>query len=187
MRYCDGIGHIYCIRCLANGKLYIGQTVKSLNRRFNQHIAEAKRGGRTKLHRAIRKYGEENFTVEEVMWVEAPTKQALKAKLDFLEIHFIQKFDTRRNGYNTGEGGEGHSQDAHPLYGKHRSREVREKISRSLKGRPLSPEHRRHISQTEKGKFVSEETRRKISEARKRQAPPHVGKRADKLFRRKIV
>lgn len=40
MRYCDGIGHIYCICCLANGKLYIGQTVKSIEKRFKEHKGE---------------------------------------------------------------------------------------------------------------------------------------------------
>ena len=44
MRYCDGIGHIYCICCLANGKLYIGQTVKSIEKRFKEHKQAAKRG-----------------------------------------------------------------------------------------------------------------------------------------------
>lgn len=101
------IGHIYCVTCLPTGKLYFGQTVMSIERRFGKHISKALRNPQCKFHRAIRKYGVENFTVEEVMWVEAPTKQALKAKLDFLEIHFIQKFDTRRNGYNETDGGEG--------------------------------------------------------------------------------
>lgn len=44
------------------------------------------------------RYGEENFLVEEVLTVSSPTKEKLKAKLDFLEQHFIQKFDTFRNG-----------------------------------------------------------------------------------------
>lgn len=101
------IGHIYCVTCLPTGKLYFGQTVMSIERRFGKHISKALRNPQCKFHRAIRKYGVENFTVEEVMWVEAPTKQALKAKLDFLEIHFIQKFDTRHNGYNETDGGEG--------------------------------------------------------------------------------
>lgn len=100
-------GRIYCVTCLPTGKLYFGQTVKSIYSRFNLHLICARKGSHYKFHRAIRKYGVENFTVEEVMWVEAPTKQALKAKLDFLEIHFIQKFDTRRNGYNSTDGGEG--------------------------------------------------------------------------------
>lgn len=100
-------GYLYCVTCLPTGKLYFGQTTVNVKRRWHQHIRFAVQSRDDyKLHAAIRKYGVENFTVEEVMWVEAPTKQALKAKLDFLEIHFIQKFDTRRNGYNMTDGGD---------------------------------------------------------------------------------
>ena len=145
-------GRIYCVTCLPTGKLYFGQTVKSIYSRFNLHLICARKGSHYKFHRAIRKYGVENFTVEEVMWVEAPTKQALKAKLDFLEIHFIQKFDTRRNGYNSTDGGEG-------------------KL-----GYIVSEETRNKISFSNQCKVRSKETCQKISEAqRKRTKQPHKG------------
>ena len=100
------IERIYLVTCELTGKWYFGQTIKSIQSRFNEHFRSAQRGSDHKFHRAIRKYGEENFLVEEVMFVEAPTKDALKRKLDFLEQHFIQKFDTFRNGYNSTWGGE---------------------------------------------------------------------------------
>lgn len=34
MRYCDGIGHIYCICCLANGKLYIEMSEAKRRNRY---------------------------------------------------------------------------------------------------------------------------------------------------------
>jgi group I intron endonuclease len=100
-------GHIYCIVCLATDKWYFGQTVKTVDKRFAVHLHNARKGLDYKLYRAIRKYGEENFTVEEVVAVSAPTKKELKAKLDFLERHFIQRYDTRKNGYNMTDGGDG--------------------------------------------------------------------------------
>lgn len=100
------IGRIYLVTCELTGKWYFGQTIKSIQSRFNEHFRSAQRGSDHKFHRAIRKYGEENFTVKEVLTVSAPTKDALKRKLDFLEQHFIQKFDTFRNGYNSTWGGE---------------------------------------------------------------------------------
>lgn len=101
------LGRIYCINCTIMNKWYFGQTVKTVEQRFATHLHNARNGMMFKLSRAIRKYGEDNFTVEEVMWVEAPTQKELKAKLDFLECHFIQRYDTRKNGYNMTDGGDG--------------------------------------------------------------------------------
>ena len=136
----------------------------SIERRFGKHISKALRNPQCKFHRAIRKYGVENFTVEEVMWVEANNKKKLKKKLDFLEIHFIQKFDTRRNGYNETDGGEGslgiqlsnetkrkisekNSGVNHYCFGKHLNSETKKKISSKHKGKKLSEEHRRKLSE----------------------------------------
>lgn len=76
-------GYIYCVTCLPTGKLYFGQTVMSIEKRWRHHKGSAQRGSDHKFHRAIRKYGEENFLVEEVLTVSAPTKEILKKKLDY--------------------------------------------------------------------------------------------------------
>lgn len=155
-------GRIYCVICLPNEKWYFGQTIRSVSERFAQHILSSNQGSDHKFHRAIRKYGVENFTVEEVMWVEANNKKKLKKKLDFLEIHFIQKFDTYRNGYNSTYGGEG-------ALGTIRSKETRKRLSLIHKGKKLSEEHRRKLSlalkgnQNSLGHKPSEETRKKLS------------------------
>ena len=122
------IGYIYCATCLATGKLYFGQTIRLVKERWERHIQESRSGSNYKFHRAIRKYGEENFLVEEVMFVEAPTKETLKAKLDFIEMRLIRKFDTFRNGYNMTLGGEGQ-------FGRIFSEESRRKMSESAKKR----------------------------------------------------
>ena len=122
------VGYIYCATCLTTGKLYFGQTIRLVEERWERHIQESRSGSNYKFHRAIRKYGEENFLVEELLAVSAPTKDALKAKLDFIEIRLIRKFDTFRNGYNMTLGGEGQ-------FGRIFSEESRRKMSESAKKR----------------------------------------------------
>lgn len=192
MRYCKEIGHIYCITCLVNGKMYIGQTVKSIKKRFQAHCHKTQSGKNYKLSRAIRKYGEENFLVEEVMWVEAFTKEALKRKLDYIEIRLIKKLGTRKNGYNMTDGGEGRlgykMSDEHrkkisdSRKGTHLSEETKEKLRKINLGRKLSIEARQKMSEKKKGqvgywkgKHRSEETKRKVSESLKGHIPWNKG------------
>ena len=172
-------GRIYCVICLPNEKWYFGQTIRSVNERFAQHILSAQRGSDHKFHRAIRKYGEENFLVEEVLTVSAPTKEILKKKLDYVEMRLIKRFNTKIDGYNSTDGGEGLV---------NLSEESLAKISKALKGRKFSDETLKRMSDAAKlrvgelnsnfgnhklsgknhplyGKHHSEETKRKISEA----------------------
>lgn len=122
------IGYIYCATCLTTGKLYFGQTIRLVEERWERHIQESRSGSNYKFHRAIRKYGEENFLVEEILTVSASTRESLKRKLDFIEIRLIRKFDTFRNGYNMTLGGEGQ-------FGRIFSEESRRKMSESAKKR----------------------------------------------------
>ena len=174
-------GRIYVAICLVTGKWYIGQTIKSIENRFKTHCNSAfNKNSDHKFHRAIRKYGKENFVVEEVMWVEAPTKQELKPKLDFLEQHFIRKFDTFKNGYNSTWGGDGtlgfhfimpecaKRKISEAQLGHKCSENVKEFLSKLKKGKCyLTEEGRRKISKTHKGKRMSEESRKKMSISRK--------------------
>lgn len=178
-------GYIYCATCLKNGKSYFGQTIQLLEKRWKRHIRDSKKGSDHKFHRAIRKYGEENFLVEEVMFVEASTKEALKRKLDYLERHFIQKFDTRKCGYNETDGGEGilgfklstesrkkisdsRIGKLNPNYGKKLSEEHRRNIGLSVRGKyKMTEKHRNKLKEVNSGRLVSEETKRKISESKK--------------------
>ena len=163
-------GYIYCATCLLNGKSYFGQTVRTIEKRWKRHLCDTNRGSDHKFHRAIRKYGSKNFTIEEVISVEASSLQALKAKLDFLERHFIQKYDTRRNGYNTTEGGDGTLGASWTL-----SEEARRNISKGHMGKKLSLETRRKISESNmghvgafRGKKFTEEHKRNLSISHKR-------------------
>ena len=59
-------GRIYKITNQVNGKFYVGKTMKSLPTRFYNHCYDAiNRNSTSYFHRAIRKYGKENFIIEE--------------------------------------------------------------------------------------------------------------------------
>lgn len=60
-------GRIYKITNQLNGKFYIGMTRKKLKYRFNNHCYDALiRNSNSYFHKAIRKYGKENFIIEEI-------------------------------------------------------------------------------------------------------------------------
>lgn len=110
---------VYCIENKLNGKKYIGKTVEKITRRFNRHKYKAKSNDRNHLHNAINKYGEENFVIYEID--KAENEQELNEK----EMLWIKKYDTKNNGYNETDGGEGSS-------GRILSENTRKKISVSL-------------------------------------------------------
>jgi hypothetical protein len=65
--YADGI--IYRVIHNVSGKTYVGLTIQTLPRRWAYHLEQAKAGHIrcvNSLHAAIRKYGEEKFTVEQI-------------------------------------------------------------------------------------------------------------------------
>ena len=75
------------------GKSYIGRT-NSFVDRMREHKHEANKLRRDyPLYRAIRRYGWDNFTKE--ILVEATSEE-----IEALELHYIKKYDTVKNGYN---------------------------------------------------------------------------------------
>ena len=94
---------IYKITNLINEKVYIGQSV-DINYRFNNHKSESfnpkSNAYNTAIHRAIRKYGVENFSFEVI---EECTKELLSER----EIYWIAYYNSYGNGYNLTSGGEG--------------------------------------------------------------------------------
>ena len=56
------MGYIYKIQNKINNKIYIGKTVNTIQERWLEHIDEASRQDDTLLHKAIYKYGKENYT-----------------------------------------------------------------------------------------------------------------------------
>ena len=145
---------IYKITNKINGKVYIGQTIHSLDDRWQQHIRNAKKGVRTHFYSAIRKYGENNFEPEVIC--EATTKE----EMNLLETYYIQEYNSINVGYNMVDGGNNNVMFIPEVNQHHkdvvRSEENRTKISNSMKkkianGDFFKPEHRKKLSDKAKG------------------------------------
>lgn len=102
---------IYKITNQINNKVYIGLTTCSLEYRWARHITESKNINNTKhLYKSMRKYGIENFTVEEI-----DSTNDFK-ELGRLERYYIKQYNsTNPNlGYNLTHGGESNQYDGNP-------------------------------------------------------------------------
>ncbi len=107
----DKVPHnIYLIENTANGKLYVGLTKKSIEKRFAMHCSvafsnkeynEAARNSRVIL-RALYKYGKEAFKLSLIDTAECFAEACEKEK------YWIAKLNCKTpNGYNMTDGGEG--------------------------------------------------------------------------------
>lgn len=92
--------YIYKITNKINNKIYIGQTTKTISLRWKRHYMDAlKNRTNTKFAKAIRKYGKNNFIVEEID--TAKNKEELNQK----EIYWINYYNSILKGYNSVDGG----------------------------------------------------------------------------------
>lgn len=94
---------IYKITNLINGHYYIGQSV-DIKKRFREHKFSASnkthKDHSTPIHRAMSKYGCENFSYEIL-------EECSKEKLDEREIFWIRELKAKENGnYNVLDGGQ---------------------------------------------------------------------------------
>ena len=80
------MGYIYLVTNLINSKKYIGQTTLTVQERWNRHLYDAfAKYDDFYFHKAIRKYGKENFKVEEIC-------QCPNEELDEKEIYYINYY-----------------------------------------------------------------------------------------------
>lgn len=125
------IGYIYLIINKENGHKYVGQTTRTVNKRWAQHIDEARRMSGYPLHRAIRKYGTHMFMIRELC-------ECSVDELDEKEKHYIDLYDTFKDPqhYNAKDGGDS------PIL----SEETKQKISESKSKLVHTEEHINNIS-----------------------------------------
>jgi predicted GIY-YIG superfamily endonuclease/DNA-binding MarR family transcriptional regulator len=135
--------YVYKITNRENGKMYIGKT-RNVEKRWYQHVYDSKRNP-TYFGRAICKYGESTFDIEEI---DSHENEDVAYSL---EKRWIEKLDSRNPdiGYNLAEGGRGGFCGVIPI------NESRKKMSNSSKSRKRKPH--------------TEEAKKKVKEARSKQ------------------
>ena len=98
------MGYIYKATNKSNNKKYIGLTNVTIQSRWRAHIGSSFNPSdpdyNFSFHRAIRKYGVENFTIEEI---DTGYGEELKEK----EKYWIKFYDSYNKGYNETLGGDG--------------------------------------------------------------------------------
>lgn len=123
------IGYIYKCVCLITEKVYIGQTIQKYEERWKDHNLEAFNDNlpsyNYKFHKAIRKFGPENFKWSVIETVSCENVENLLEILNSLEIKYINQYNSYYDGYNSTEGG------------KSRLREYKQVISYNENGRKL--------------------------------------------------
>jgi len=117
---------VYLVTNNVNGKQYVGQTIKTLNTRWQQHQLETSHV--SCLRNAIKKYGTEAFSVEVLHVCET------REEMSFVEMFYISLLNTKSPcGYNLTDGGEGN-------LGHIASEETRAKLSKAKLGKkPANP------------------------------------------------
>jgi len=147
-------GEIYKITNKVTGHCYVGQTVQGIQVRFQQHLYSSKyeyARRYSRIHKAIAKYGANNFEVKLVCLAgnadELTAREALAIRL------FKPQYNIRAASSKG-----------------HLSEETRKKLSVAHTGKirgPRSAEVIQKISQSNTGKKRSQETRRRLSLAHK--------------------
>lgn len=96
---------IYKITNSINGKIYIGVTSRSIHSRWIEHISDSTKSRKKSiLHKAISKYGRENFKIEIIEKTDSVENMFI------LENKYIIKHDSfylNGKGYNMTLGGDG--------------------------------------------------------------------------------
>lgn len=156
---------VYKIKNTVNGKLYVGCAI-NYEKRINAHKT-CKYKGALLLHRAILKYGIENFTFEIL------EKYNSKEEMYLGEVYFISKVNTIYPlGYNLHYGGKGGKVELtdKQLKAKQELGKTLGEINKGNKynlGRIVSQETKEKISNKLRGRKMSEESKKKLSDLRK--------------------
>jgi len=180
-------GIIYLIINKINDKKYIGKTSRPLSKRIAEHKYDSQiysNKNKTYLHRAMNKYGFDNFEFNILEKIQSDNLKEFNDELNKLEIYYINKFNTYNNGYNITLGGDG-------CCGYEISEEHKRAVSKAHKGIPLSDDHKAKIKlfmSSDKnpniGRIPSEESKVKQSNSMRgkllgEKNPMHGKKRPD--------
>ncbi len=165
-----------------NGKVYIGYTHKSLEKRIIEHKSSSKNGSYYLLHKALQKYGLDNFSWEIIF--ESEDKKYVLEEMECFFINEYKSFFETGHGYNMTHGGQGgmtdkkHSEETkekmkiarskrtiEPMLGKKHSDEAKEKMKLAKIGKERNLEYKEMCSERNKKRYLDPEKRKALSEA----------------------
>lgn len=100
-------GYIYIIYNTINDKVYIGQTRRTIDIRWKQHLISVNReADNTVLYKAMKKYGTSNFFIKQIAEYSHKNVNELIKILNENEIMYISQYNSViPNGYNMQFGG----------------------------------------------------------------------------------
>lgn len=187
--------YIYKITDTLNNKFYIGQSIVP-DKRWEKHKSYAKNNAVQYIHRAMNKYGIENFIFEVIAGCYT------REDADIVEAEFILEYKSREKefGYNIKPGGmtQGHSDETrkklseathkqiaekgHPSLGKKRNEEqlvkmraAQQKKMAERKDEIYTPELRKQISDALKGRKQGPETvAKRVAAIKETKAKKHL-------------
>ena len=158
------IYRVYKLTCKTTGKIYIGATSKSSNERFMRHVYQSNWKATTCLHKSIQLYGHDDFIVETL-----ETSDDREYIFNTAEPKYILEYDSKHNGLNSTDGGEGLYGCTVPsrgMLGKtHKPESIQKRLDTLRRNGGLSEDARRRISEGSKNRAFTPETRAKISKA----------------------
>lgn len=160
---------IYKWTNLVNGKIYIGQTSMTLEKRTRLHVNNARAGSQSALHNAIRKYNPASFKVEAIYSCFDENE------LNKAETMFINDYACLSpKGYNLKPGG--YDQKWHP--------EMKQKASKSALKR-IAADNGKQIKEFQKigqqalkGKDPWNKGKKATDQAKANQSLSHMGQQA---------
>jgi hypothetical protein len=168
----DKLSKIFSERFLGEGNPFYG---KHHSEETKQRLSEIRTGSimskETKEKMSKVKMGENNS-----MFGKKHSENSLK------------KMSEAQIGKHVGEKNHmfGMTGEKSPNYGKERSKETKEKISKANKNKTKSEEAKKKMSDAKKGKKMTEETKEKISKATSGENNPMFGKKHSEEIRKKI-
>jgi group I intron endonuclease len=148
------MGYIYIITS-PNGKSYIGQTTRPIEKRLKEHEAGKSKNSR-RIYNAIKKHGWENFVID---WYECPDED-----LNFDEELMVEVIGTLSpNGYNLREGGGSRGKVSEET--RQKNSEATKGVNHPMYGKKHSDESKQKNRKSNLGKKDSDETKQKKREA----------------------
>ena len=186
------MGFIYKLTYKKTRKAYIGQTIRDIHKRLEEH-QQLRSSGCRAISGAIKKYGWDNFDVE---WYEVPDED-----LNFYEEMLVALLGTLTpGGYNLKEGGgngrpsdetrkkmsEAKLGEKHHMFGKTRTEESKQKQSDAISGKKNPMYGKTGEKHHMYGKEHTEETKQKIGEANSGEKHYMFGKEHTEETKQKI-